>query len=91
LAPIAVRFLNNPETATYWLIVIFIWQYLGFSSSLFSLFRTTGAGNGRGGTWTGRPHSHPVLNHHPNIRSGIMVLVSLLLISSLKVFDSSGS
>ena len=24
-------FTNNPEMATYWLIVIFIWQYLGFS------------------------------------------------------------
>ena len=26
-----VRFTTNPDTATYWLIVIFIWQYLGFA------------------------------------------------------------
>ena len=25
------RFVTNPSTATYWLIVIFVWQYLGFS------------------------------------------------------------
>jgi len=35
-------FTNDPVTATYWLIVIFIWQYLGFSVIIVqSSFRTT--------------------------------------------------
>ena len=83
-------FVNDPATATYWLIVIFIWQYLGFSVIIVqSSFRTTelqemieaatvdGAGRLR--------ILFAVVI--PNIRAGILVLVSLLLISSLKVFD----
>jgi ABC-type sugar transport system permease subunit len=35
-------FTNDPTQATYWLIVIFIWQYLGFSVIIIqSSFRTT--------------------------------------------------
>jgi len=83
-------FTNDPATATYWLIVIFIWQYLGFSVIIVqSSFRTTelqemveaatvdGAGRLR--------ILFAVII--PNIRAGMMVLISLLLISSLKVFD----
>lgn len=81
---------NDPATATYWLILIFIWQYLGFSVIIIqSAFRTTelqemieaatvdGAGKPR--------ILFSVIL--PNIRGGILVLVSLLLINSLKVFD----
>jgi ABC-type sugar transport system permease subunit len=81
---------NDPTTATYWLIVIFIWQYLGFAVIIIqSAFRTTelqemieaatvdGAGKPR--------ILFSVII--PNIRGGILVLVSLLLINSLKVFD----
>ena len=84
------RYVNNPSTATYWLIIIFVWQYLGFSVIILqSAFRTTelqemiesalvdGAGRVR------------ILLQIivPNIRGGILILVSLLLISALKVFD----
>ena len=83
-------FTNDPTTATYWLILIFIWQYLGFSVIIVqSSFRTTelqemveaatvdGAGRLR--------ILFAVII--PNIRAGMLVLISLLLISSLKVFD----
>jgi glucose/mannose transport system permease protein len=84
------RYVTDPATATYWLIVIFIWQYLGFAVIILqSSFRTTelqelvevarvdGAGRMR------------ILFSIilPNIRAGILILVSLLLISTLKVFD----
>jgi len=84
------RYVTNPSTATYWLILIFVWQYLGFSVLILqSSFRTTeliemiesalvdGAGRLR------------ILIQIilPNIRGGILILVSLLLISALKVFD----
>ncbi len=83
-------FLANPKTATYWLILIFVWQYLGFAVIIIqSSFRTTelqemveaalvdGAGRMR------------ILFSIilPNIRAGLLILVSLLLISTLKVFD----
>jgi ABC-type sugar transport system permease subunit len=84
------RYVTNPSTATYWLIIIFVWQYLGFSVIILqSAFRTTelqemiesalvdGAGRLR------------ILLQIivPNIRGGILILISLLLISALKVFD----
>ena len=35
-------YVNNPDTATYWLILIFIWQYLGFAVIIVqSSFRTS--------------------------------------------------
>ena len=81
---------NDPATATYWLILIFVWQYLGFAVIIVqSSFRTTelqemieaatvdGAGKPR--------ILFSVIL--PNIRGGLLVLVSLLLINSLKVFD----
>jgi glucose/mannose transport system permease protein len=84
------RFVTNPETATYWLILIFIWQYLGFAviivqsslrtnelQELVEVARVDGAGALRI-LWS-------VII--PNIRAGLIVLVSLLLISTLKVFD----
>lgn len=85
-----LRFVTDPETATYWLIVIFIWQYLGFAVIIVqSSFRTAElqemieAAVVDGGS---RPRIlfSVIL---PNIRSGLLVLVSLLLINSLKVFD----
>lgn len=84
------RFATNPDAATYWLVLIFIWQYLGFAVIILqSSFRTTElqelveAARVDGATrmrilWS------VIL---PNIRSGLLILVSLLLISALKVFD----
>ena len=37
-----LTYTNDPDTATYWLIVIFIWQYLGFAVIIIqSSFRTS--------------------------------------------------
>ena len=83
-------FTNDPDTATYWLIVIFIWQYLGFSVIIVqSSFRTTELQEMiEAATVDGASRIRILFSVViPNIRSGIMVLVSLLLISSLKVFD----
>jgi ABC-type sugar transport system permease subunit len=81
---------NDPTTATYWLILIFVWQYLGFSVIIIqSSFRTTELQEMveaaiMDGASKVRILFSVIL---PNIRSGILVLVSLLLINSLKVFD----
>jgi ABC-type sugar transport system permease subunit len=83
-------FTNDPNTATYWLIVIFIWQYLGFSVIIIqSSFRTTELQEMiEAATMDGASRLRILFSVIiPNIRSGILVLVSLLLISSLKVFD----
>ncbi len=83
-------FTNDPNTATYWLIVIFIWQYLGFSVIIIqSSFRTTELQEMvEAATMDGASRLRTLFSVIiPNIRSGILVLVSLLLISSLKVFD----
>jgi ABC-type sugar transport system permease subunit len=83
-------FINDPATATYWLIVIFIWQYLGFSVIIVqSSFRTTELQEMvEAATVDGASRLRILFAVIiPNIRAGILVLVSLLLISSLKVFD----
>jgi ABC-type sugar transport system permease subunit len=83
-------FTNNPDMATYWLIVIFIWQYLGFSVIIVqSSFRTTELQEMiEAATVDGASKLRILFSVIiPNIRAGLMVLISLLLISSLKVFD----
>jgi ABC-type sugar transport system permease subunit len=83
-------FTNDPTTATYWLIVIFIWQYLGFSVIIVqSSFRTTELQEMvEAATVDGAGRLRILFTVIiPNIRAGMMVLISLLLISSLKVFD----
>jgi ABC-type sugar transport system permease subunit len=81
---------TNPETATYWLILIFIWQYLGFAVIIIqSSFRTSELQEMiEAATVDGASKLRILISVIvPNIRSGILVLVSLLLISTLKVFD----
>jgi ABC-type sugar transport system permease subunit len=81
---------NDPATATYWLILIFVWQYLGFSVIIIqSSFRTTELQEMiESATVDGASKLRILFSVIiPNIRSGILVLVSLLLINSLKVFD----
>ncbi|NLG97769.1 MAG: sugar ABC transporter permease [Chloroflexi bacterium] len=85
-----LRFTTNPETATYWLIVIFIWQYLGFAVIITqSSFRTTELQELiEAATMDGASRLRTLFSIIiPNIRAGLLVLVSLLLISTLKVFD----
>jgi len=81
---------NDPSTATYWLILIFIWQYLGFSVIIIqSSLRTSELQEMvEAATMDGASKLRILISVIvPNIRSGILVLVSLLLISTLKVFD----
>jgi glucose/mannose transport system permease protein len=84
------RYTTDPKTATYWLILIFIWQYLGFAVIIIqSSFRTTELQEMiEAATVDGASRLRILFQVViPNIRSGILVLVSLLLISTLKVFD----
>ncbi len=85
-----LMFTNNPTTATYWLILIFIWQYLGFSVIIIqSSFRTNELQDMIEAAIVDGASRLRILFSVilPNIRSGLLVLVSLLLISTLKVFD----
>lgn len=85
-----LMYTNNPTTATYWLIVIFIWQYLGFSVIIVqSSFRTSELQEMvEAATVDGASKLRILISVIiPNIRAGLLVLVSLLLINSLKVFD----
>jgi ABC-type sugar transport system permease subunit len=85
-----LRYTTNPKTATYWLILIFIWQYLGFSVIIIqSSFRTAELQEMiEAATVDGASRMRTLISVIlPNIRSGLLVLVSLLLISTLKVFD----
>lgn len=81
---------NNPSTATYWLILIFVWQYLGFSVIIVqSSLRTTELQEMvEAATVDGASKLRILFSVIiPNIRAGLLILVSLLLISTLKVFD----
>ncbi len=90
LGAFAGRYITNPATATYWLILIFVWQYLGFSVIILqSSFRTTELQEMIESALIDGASRLRILFQIivPNIRGGILILVSLLLISSLKVFD----
>jgi ABC-type sugar transport system permease subunit len=81
---------TDPKTATYWLVLIFIWQYLGFAVIIMqSSFRTSELQEMvEAATVDGASRMRILFQILiPNIRAGILVLVSLLLISTLKVFD----
>lgn len=85
-----LAFTNSPDQATYWLILIFVWQYLGFAVIIIqSSFRTTELQEMvEAATVDGASKLRILFSVIiPNIRAGILVLVSLLLINSLKVFD----
>jgi ABC-type sugar transport system permease subunit len=84
------RFTVDPVTATYWLILIFVWMYLGFAVIIIqSSFRTNELQEMvESATLDGASRLRVLVEVIiPNIRAGIIVLVSLLLISTLKVFD----
>lgn len=86
----SLTFTNSPEQATYWLILIFVWQFLGFAVIIIqSSFRTTELQEMvEAATVDGASKLRILFSVIiPNIRAGILVLVSLLLINSLKVFD----
>ena len=80
----SLTFTNNPQQATYWLILIFIWQYLGFAVIIVqSSFRTTELQEMvEAATVDGASRLRTLFSVIlPNIRSGLLVLVSLLLIN----------
>ncbi len=75
-------FTNDPSTATYWLILIFVWQYLGFSVIIIqSSFRTSELIEMvEAATVDGASRVRTLFSVIiPNIRSGILVLVSLIV------------
>ena len=85
-----LMYTNNPATATYWLILIFAWQYLGFAVIIIqSSFRTNELQEMIEAAIVDGASRIRILFSVilPNIRSGLLVLVSLLLINTLKVFD----
>jgi ABC-type sugar transport system permease subunit len=85
-----LTYTNDPATATYWLILIFVWQYLGFSVIIVqSSLRTSELQEMVEAATVDGASKLRILFAViiPNIRAGILVLVSLLLISTLKVFD----
>lgn len=85
-----LRFTTDPNNATYWLILIFVWQYLGFAVIIIqSSFRTAELQEMVEAALVDGASRLRILFSViiPNIRSGLLVLVSLLLISTLKVFD----
>jgi len=83
-------FTTDPNTAIYWLIVIFIWQYFGFSLILFqtalrtSMIREMIEAASVDGASQLRILFSIIA---PNIKGGLLTVISLLLISALKVFD----
>ncbi|MEM2832852.1 MAG: sugar ABC transporter permease [Candidatus Caldarchaeum sp.] len=90
LEKLAGRYTNDPNTATLWLILIFIWQYLGFGVIIVqSALRTTELEEMiEAATVDGASRLRILIDIIlPNIRPGLLILVSLLLISALKVFD----
>lgn len=85
-----LQFATNPATATYWLVIIFIWQFLGFAVIITqSSFRTAELQEMiEAATVDGASKIRILFSVIiPNIRSGLLILISLLLINSLKVFD----
>jgi ABC-type sugar transport system permease subunit len=84
------RFTTDNSSATYWLILVFVWQYLGFSVIILqSSFRTTELQEMIEAAIMDGASRLRILFQViiPNIRGGMLVLISLLLISCLKVFD----
>lgn len=81
---------TDPDTATYWLILIFVWQYLGLAVLVLqAAFRSVELAEMvesamLDGASRLRVFFAMLL---PNIRGGLLVVVSLLLIAALKVFD----
>ena len=81
---------TDPESATYWLILIFVWQYLGMSVLIVQASLRTAELQEmvESATLDGASRLRTLLHIIvPNIRGGLLVVVSLLLISALKVFD----
>jgi len=90
LGAITSGYTTNPESATYWLILIFVWQYLGMSVLIVQASLRTAELQEmvESATLDGASRLRTLLHIIvPNIRGGLLVVVSLLLISALKVFD----
>lgn len=90
LGPLTSGYTTEPGTATYWLILIFLWQYLGISVLILQAsLRTVELQEMiESATIDGASRFKTLLQIIvPNIRGGLLVVVSLLLISALKVFD----
>lgn len=83
-------YITDPNTATYWLVLIFVWQYLGISVIILqSSFRTTELREMIESALIDGASRMRILFQVilPNIRGGLLILGGLLIISALKVFD----
>ncbi len=83
-------YITDPKTATYWLVLIFVWQYLGISVIILqSSFRTTELKEMIESALIDGASRMRILFQVilPNIRGGLLILGGLLIISALKVFD----
>lgn len=83
-------FVTDPSTATYWLILIFVWQYLGLAVLIMQAsFRSVELQEMVESAMLDGASRLGILFRIliPNVRGGILIIVSLLLISALKVFD----
>ncbi len=83
-------YITNPDTATYWLVLIFVWQYLGISVVIIqSSFRSTELQEMVESALIDGASRLRILFQIivPNIRGGLFILMGLLIISALKVFD----
>jgi ABC-type sugar transport system permease subunit len=83
-------YVTEPATATYWLILVFVWQYLGLAVLILQAsFRSVELQEMVESAMLDGASRLGILIRIliPNIRGGILVVVSLLLISALKVFD----
>jgi ABC-type sugar transport system permease subunit len=81
---------TDESTAIYWLILIFVWQFLGISVLLLQASLRTAELQEMVEAVTIDGASKLRILYSiivPNIRGGILIVVSLLLISALKVFD----
>jgi len=90
LDALASGYTTDPATATYWLILIFVWQYLGLAVLILQAsFRSVELQEMVESAMLDGASRLRILFAVliPNIRGGILVVVSLLLISALKVFD----
>ena len=90
LSALTSGYTTDPSNAIYWLILIFVWQFLGISVLIVQaslrtveLQEMVEAATLDGAGRVKILYSIIV----PNIRGGLLIVISLLLISALKVFD----
>ena len=81
---------TDPSNAVYWLILVFVWQFFGISVLILQASLRTAELQEMVEAATIDGASKLRILYRivvPNIRGGLLIVISLLLISALKVFD----